>query len=74
MRVEVQNNTLKALELRQKETKAKYLLEINEQLCDTKTKNDRRIPHQMVLNIAKASISNFPWITRNIINQSFKKF
>ena len=41
MRVKVQNNTLKVLELRQKETKAKYLLEINEQLYDAKIKNNR---------------------------------
>ena len=55
------------------ELKLKYLEETNTFLAQTKDKNNGRIPHKMVCNIVQSSVVSQPWITRHVINSSFKK-
>ena len=54
--------------------KQNYLLDISKQLYSTSTNNNGWIPHKLVSNIIKNSKITCPWITRSLINKSFKKY
>jgi len=76
MRVATNNSitntcTLKA---KQKELKQSYLEEINEKIFRARESNDGRVPHNFVKNIVEESKVTFPWVTRDVINKSFKKY
>ena len=67
-------NTLKELELNQKKVRNEYLDKINESILSAKTQNNGRLPHRIVHDVVISSQANFPWITRDVINGSFKRF
>ena len=64
----------KELKKKQKENKIKYLNDTNTQLHAAVQNDNGRIPHRMVPNIADESKEVCPWITRDVINRSFKNF
>ena len=42
-------------------------------LWKARVEKNRRLQHDMVLNVVKQSKTDLPWMTRDIINKSFQK-
>ena len=62
------------LNKKEDELKLKYLEMINTSLTQAKEKNNGRIPQKMACNTVQSSLASQSWITRDVINFSFKKF
>ena len=62
------------LKAKNKEIKFNYLKDINKKLYEARCENNGRIPHQMIQKIIESSKVTFPWLTRNVINRSFREF
>ena len=60
------------LKRKEEELKLKHLEEISTSLAQAKDNSNVRTPHKMAFNIAQSSVVSQPWITRNVINASFK--
>ena len=66
-------NRLKKLELKQKKVRNECLNKINETLLSAKTQNNGRLLHRIALDLVKSSKASFPWITRDVVNGSFRR-
>ena len=64
---------IKLKESRKKQSKKTNLDAIRKELFDDRWKNNVRNTHNVIQSMIKQTEKVFPWLTRNVINKSFKK-